>query len=147
MKKKLALTLIALMIFSACAYAAINTFNAFAPDEFEQLRSCVQNADSLSADIETLERYVTNPTYDDKAEARQALSRLKQLAASLETLSQIVNAKQDGTGVTYVLNMKSMKFHDPACSGTRDIKISLNYTGTREEITALGFEPCGRCKP
>ena len=37
MKKKLALTLIALMIFSACAYAAINTFNAFAPDEFEQL--------------------------------------------------------------------------------------------------------------
>ena len=66
---------------------------------------------------------------------------------ALETLSQIVNAKQDGTGVTYVLNMKSMKFHDPACSGTRDIKISLNYTGTREEITALGFEPCGRCKP
>ena len=146
MKKKLATLLLAALLLGACALAAASVFNIFAPDEFETLREAALNGETLAADIETLEAYVTNPTYD-KTAARAALGDLKQLASSLKKLSQIVNAKQDGTGVSYVLNMKSMKFHFPGCSGTRDIKISLNYTGTREEIVNLGFEPCGRSKP
>ena len=50
---------------------------------------------------------------------------------------------------TYVLNTRSMKFHDPACSGAADIKAEnrQEYTGSREELLARGYSPCGQCQP
>ena len=50
---------------------------------------------------------------------------------------------------TYILNVRSMKFHDPSCSGAADIKEAnrQNYSGTREELLAQGYAPCGQCKP
>ena len=51
--------------------------------------------------------------------------------------------------VTYILNTSSKKFHDPSCSGAEDIKESNKeiYTGSREDLIAQGYSPCGRCKP
>lgn len=51
--------------------------------------------------------------------------------------------------VTYILNTSSKKFHDPSCSGAEDIKESNKevFTGSREELIAQGYTPCGRCKP
>ena len=51
--------------------------------------------------------------------------------------------------VTYILNTSSKKFHDPSCSGAEDIKESNKevFTGSREELIAQGYSPCGRCKP
>lgn len=51
--------------------------------------------------------------------------------------------------ITYVVNTKSNKFHDPSCSSAATISEQnrLNFTGTREELVELGYEPCGRCKP
>ena len=50
---------------------------------------------------------------------------------------------------TYVLNTNSMKFHYSSCSSADDIKDSNKdtFTGTRDEIIAKGYEPCGRCTP
>ena len=50
---------------------------------------------------------------------------------------------------TYILNTNTHKFHNPDCSGTKDIKEKNReeYTGTREELLSEGYEPCGRCKP
>lgn len=49
----------------------------------------------------------------------------------------------------YILNRNSRKFHDPGCSGAADIKPENReeYTGTRETLIELGYEPCGNCKP
>ncbi len=51
--------------------------------------------------------------------------------------------------VAYILNTSSKKFHDPSCSGAEDIKESNKevFTGSREELIAQGYSPCGRCKP
>lgn len=52
-------------------------------------------------------------------------------------------------GRDYVLNMNTMKFHYPSCSSVADIK-SANRKDvhmTREEVVAMGYAPCGRCKP
>ncbi len=51
--------------------------------------------------------------------------------------------------ITYVVNTKSGKFHDPSCSSAADISDQnrFNFTGTREELIDRGFVPCGRCKP
>ena len=51
--------------------------------------------------------------------------------------------------ITYVVNTKSGKFHDPKCSSAAEItdQNRLDFTGTREELIERGYEPCGRCKP
>lgn len=49
----------------------------------------------------------------------------------------------------YVLNIKSMKFHDPSCQSVYDMKEANKqfYTGEREELLEQGYSPCGRCRP
>ena len=50
---------------------------------------------------------------------------------------------------TYILNTSSMKFHDPDCSGAASIKEDnrQTYTGSREDLIAQGYAPCGQCNP
>lgn len=50
---------------------------------------------------------------------------------------------------SYVLNNNSMKFHNPGCSSVKDIAEAnrADYEGTRDEIVAMGYSPCGRCHP
>ena len=49
----------------------------------------------------------------------------------------------------YVLNTGSHKFHLPSCSSVEAMseKNRENYHGTREELLAQGYEPCGSCNP
>lgn len=58
-----------------------------------------------------------------------------------------VPAFGDGTG--YVLNTNTGKFHVPTCGSAEQIdeKNREFYSGTREDVTAMGYEPCGECKP
>lgn len=51
--------------------------------------------------------------------------------------------------VTYILNTNSHKFHDPFCSSVDQMSDSNKeeFTGTRDEVIAMGYEPCGRCNP
>jgi DNA-entry nuclease len=57
------------------------------------------------------------------------------------------NAKEQQR--TYVLNTSSHKFHSPDCPGVAQIrdKNKKTFTGTREEVLAQGYSPCGTCKP
>ena len=50
---------------------------------------------------------------------------------------------------TYVLNAKSMKFHNPDCTGVKNMKEvnKIEITCTRDELIEQGYEPCGTCKP
>lgn len=52
-------------------------------------------------------------------------------------------------GWDYVLNTNTRKFHYPSCSSAKDIKASnrRDYHGTREDVIAMGYKPCGRCHP
>ena len=49
----------------------------------------------------------------------------------------------------YVLNTNSKKFHIPgkSCANSISDKNRENYCGTREELIADGYVPCGICKP
>ena len=55
----------------------------------------------------------------------------------------------DSTETTYILNTSTMKFHYPDCSSVSQMseENKLEYTGTREEVIAMGYDPCGRCNP
>lgn len=50
---------------------------------------------------------------------------------------------------TYVINTDSRKFHYPSCSSAKRISDEnrSEYTGTRDELIAQGYDPCERCNP
>lgn len=55
----------------------------------------------------------------------------------------------ESTNSTYILNTSSKKFHNPDCSGAATIKEQnkQTYTGSRDDLIAEGYSPCGTCKP
>lgn len=50
---------------------------------------------------------------------------------------------------TYILNTNTMKFHEPDCASVEDMKASntREYSGSREDVIQMGYDPCGRCRP
>ena len=61
---------------------------------------------------------------------------------------------QEGTepadgDVTYILNTNSHKFHYPDCAGVASMSDAnrQEYTGSREDLIARGYTPCGQCDP
>ena len=54
-----------------------------------------------------------------------------------------------GTEMHYVLNTGTRKFHLPDCASVSSMKEEnrQDYTGTRDDLIAQGYTPCGSCKP
>ena len=52
-------------------------------------------------------------------------------------------------GQDYVLNTSSKKFHYPSCSsvGKMKSKNRKDYHGSRDDLIAQGYKPCGICNP
>lgn len=50
---------------------------------------------------------------------------------------------------TYVINTNTGKFHYPSCSSAKRISDAnrSEYTGTRDDLIAQGYDPCERCNP
>nr|WP_303182465.1 DNA/RNA non-specific endonuclease [Lachnoclostridium phocaeense] len=56
---------------------------------------------------------------------------------------------QQASESTYILNTNTMKFHRPDCSSVSQMSESNKgeFTGTRDELIAQGYEPCKNCNP
>ena len=52
-------------------------------------------------------------------------------------------------GTTYMLNTNTKKFHYPSCSSVKQMKESnkKEYTGSRDDVIGMGYDPCKRCNP
>lgn len=53
------------------------------------------------------------------------------------------------SGTTYILNTNTHKFHYPSCSSVKKMsdKNKQEFTGTRDEVISMGYDPCGNCHP
>lgn len=56
---------------------------------------------------------------------------------------------RESSEASYVLNTNTHKFHYPDCSSVAKMKEENKsyFTGTRDEVISMGYEPCGNCKP
>ncbi len=95
-------------------------------------------------------------TQELRKEAEEAESIVAELSEySGEPYTSEGAGKEDGSGKdspteqAYVLNTNTKKFHKPDCASVGDIRTSnqSEYSGIREDIIRMGYEPCGRCKP
>ena len=71
-------------------------------------------------------------------------------APSKETSSNSSESSAEGVAASnFVLNTNSKKFHYPSCSSVDQMssKNRKDVTLTRDEVVAMGYEPCGRCLP
>ncbi len=53
------------------------------------------------------------------------------------------------SGADYILNTGTGRFHDPSCGSVKQMgeKNRQPYIGSREDLIAMGYEPCGECNP
>ena len=66
---------------------------------------------------------------------------------SQDSISQ--SGSLENSKVTYILNTNSYKFHVSSCSSINQMSESnkQEFTGSRDEVVAMGYDPCGRCNP
>lgn len=69
--------------------------------------------------------------------------------APTEDYSAGINETQTNEEKTYVLNVKSKKFHNPDCEGVLKMsdKNKQEQHTTRDALINDGYSPCGICKP
>ena len=79
-----------------------------------------------------------------KAEKPQA-EPAKKAARSASATTQ----KTEPATHSYVLNTNTKKFHVPSCRSVSQMKDSnrQDVEMTREDVIAMGYDPCGNCKP
>lgn len=68
--------------------------------------------------------------------------------ASFDAQATPVNYNPEA-GIEYVLNTNTLKFHYLECAAVSQMKDKNKqyFQGTRDEVIAMGYEPCGRCNP
>jgi len=66
-----------------------------------------------------------------------------------QTSEPSVESEPSPAGTDYILNTNTHKFHYPSCSSVKQMKDSNKsyFTGTRDEVIDMGYEPCKRCNP
>ena len=89
-------------------------------------------------------------TYPDK-EAAGVITAADLPGRNISSGSDYINSDTSSPVMTYILNTRSgsRKFHYPECDSVKKMseKNRKEYTGTREEIIAMGFDPCKNCNP
>ncbi len=60
--------------------------------------------------------------------------------------SQVQENASDTSEITYILNVKTKKFHRPSCSSLPTTN-RKDTSESRDSVIAQGYEPCKRCNP
>ena len=90
-----------------------------------------------------------NGTGNQQAAAKETKTAVEtEIQAEKQTQAENTQAPAKETS-TYILNTNSKKFHKPGCSAASQIKAANKdeFTGTRDEVIAKGYEPCKKCNP
>lgn len=78
---------------------------------------------------------------------RPAVTIAPETAPPARTVSESDTGAAAGVG--YVLNPFSQRFHRPGCAWAAKIapEHRIDWTGDREDLIAVGYQPCHYCKP
>lgn len=84
--------------------------------------------------------YATGESFADGSASAQVTS-------GQETTGNVSSQNQAVT--TYILNTNSKKFHLPGCTSVKKMSTEnkQEFSGTRDEVIAKGYEPCKNCNP
>lgn len=109
---------------------------------------CTSDGEKVRFDVEKnsdIDAYITAGGYKNYLEELNA----QKSAAAAGSAAEDEGTEKSGSGADYIANKNTGKFHYPSCSSVDKMKESnkLYFTGTRDELIGMGYEPCGRCHP
>lgn len=83
------------------------------------------------------------------SESEYAVTETTTTAKKTEPAQEDNQAEQQPVGSTYILNTNTKKFHNPSCSSVGQMNDSnkQEYTGSRDDLISMGYDPCKRCNP
>lgn len=119
------------------------------------------SSSSYSTDISDLPVYSgeshedgTNTTASSASNNTSSSSTQTTTAPAVVAETNQATAQQDtssptSSSSTFILNTNSKKFHLPSCSSIKRMKDSnkKEFSGSRDEVIAQGYEPCKKCNP
>lgn len=85
----------------------------------------------------------------NSAVSKSAADKSGTQQAAVQTESVKETSAPVSTGTEYILNTNTKKFHYPSCSSVKQMKASnkKEYTGSRDDLIAQGYDPCKKCNP
>lgn len=91
----------------------------------------------------------TGPAFTGSTTGNTIDSKTESKTESTEQSSTFKQNNGNEISSTYILNTNTRKFHRPDCSSVKKMKDKnkAEFTGTREEAIAAGYDPCGNCNP
>ncbi len=94
--------------------------------------------------------YATGESWEDSENGTKTIV-YEDEATTVTTVDEIEDDTEEETasGTTYILNTNTKKFHYPSCSSVDQMSEAnkQEYTGSRDDVIAMGYDPCGRCNP
>ena len=86
---------------------------------------------------------------DNSAEVPVAFKEPLDEVTEVEVVPVLSILNNNVKSTTYILNSNTKKFHYTGCNDVDEIKASnrSSFTGTRAEVIAKGYSPCGHCDP
>jgi len=69
--------------------------------------------------------------------------------AAATTTATTTTTTSQPQSMSYILNTNTKKFHEPTCRSVKQMKEKNKqaFTGSRDEVIARGYKPCGNCHP
>lgn len=103
----------------------------------------------LNGDITAVSDGKTVTITTEKLASDEDIYTAGQLPTEPPTETQTEVPNRQPVGKSYVLNTNSKKFHHTSCKSVKKIAAHnrSEYTGTRDELIAMGYSPCGNCHP
>lgn len=85
----------------------------------------------------------------NSAVSKSAADKSGTQQAAVQTESVKETSAPVSTGTEYILNTNTKKFHYPSCSSVKQMKASnkKEYTGSRDDLIAQGYDSCKKCNP
>lgn len=143
-------------IFLVCGLLAFTTAGSHTsssqkPDSTATTTTTVVTTTTAAETTTTTTKATTTTTTTTTTEATTTAAETTTAATEPPAPAQEETpAEQPAANVfTYVINTGSGIFHYPSCSSAKRISDAnrSEYTGTRDDLIAQGYSPCGNCDP
>lgn len=108
----------------------------------DMLGTVIGKSDGKIVDF-TVEKNPDADTFATSVQKPETITPVTTISGGADT------SVQPALGTDYVLNINTHKFHYPSCASVKKMKDKNKqfFTGTREEVLAMGYSPCGNCHP
>lgn len=85
----------------------------------------------------------------DYATGESRLSNNEEIKATQEAVEETEDFDDSSYNTDYILNINTKKFHYPYCHSVDQMKESNKkyFNGSRSDVIAKGYSPCGNCNP